>query len=979
MSDRWSWHPIGLVVALMLSLHPGASAQVAHVKEFGPAEGLSSPYVTDLLATSDGHIYLATAGGGVYRYDGRTFHSFSADHAPGSLYFEALYQGADGTVWAGGEQTLAWWQQGRWQHRHLPGFDISAMGSKNDTTLFLAGPQGLLAFSCTSKSPSSESLHDGPWYALAERGEEVLLGGEDALLHWSGSEWTEYGRARGVPSGSYVGLTAGADHDFLVATEDGRNFRLSPARGLLPGVGPVPGEVTFLTSHRSKLLAGTRQRGLLTWEPEQSAWRPYLTQAQSFYHGTDVAFDAWGNTWIGTAKMGLLQYTHRHFMHLTPEAGLSGRYVNQLGRTAAGTITVLYNNGSFDLLSPGGVSQGFSGLPFGTRVIAISHGHRGAWLASSQGLAHLHDSTTTQFSSGEPWNVGLLDVEAQSDEACLVLTREGLWALEFTADSMGLDLEDYRLLAPGDWRHLSADQQGRYWVWGPSGLGFVTTRTALQTIDLPDRWQIWCMVAGGQGPPLFGTRDQGIYHLVERSDTLFLSPLLGNDRLPSPHIHSMTLDRDGQLWVATSAGVFRGVLDGGISLEDGQTLDVHAGLPPISFSQGAAVVDDQGRVVFGTSEGVLQIETSPPMDSVRAPQLSLLHATIGDQAIFDTAPASLAQLAHLPYQERHVSVALLAIDQAYPQGIEYAWKLEDYHDDWRTSSSNQIELVAVPQGRHTLLAKATNRMGQSSNLLRIPFHIIAPWWKSIWVPILSLALAVLLIFLLYRWNVYRILKRSERREQALRLKNELLTLEQKALRLQMNPHFIFNALQSIQAKISAGKNQGARQDLQRFAALMRSYLYQSRQDRISLEDEIKGLTRYLRIEQGIRDNFDFEIIVPEDVDPSFYEIPPMLIQPYVENAVKHGISRADSRGHICVEFAWMGKYLQCVIADNGPGFSAGNGNKDHRSTGMEVTRDRITSYFAHLKQTPVLTEDLKDAQGGVRGARVRIIIPTEGP
>jgi hypothetical protein len=183
--------------------------------------------------------------------------------------------------------------------------------------------------------------------------------------------------------------------------------------------------------------------------------------------------------------------------------------------------------------------------------------------------------------------------------------------------------------------------------------------------------------------------------------------------------------------------------------------------------------------------------------------------------------------------------------------------------------------------------------------------------------------------------------RAHRRESKLNLKRRMAQLEVDAVRSRMNPHFLFNALSSIQNLINRNQIEEANLYLARFGELVRTILSQSSKPAIGLNEEIEMIRNYLQLEQ-LRFPFSFDIQVGLDVDTYAIEVPPLLIQPHVENAVMHGVSGLGKEGRIAVIFQNEGHHLVCEVKDNGPGYhpetKSGNGGLGQ---GWKLTRQRI--------------------------------------
>ena len=202
-------------------------------------------------------------------------------------------------------------------------------------------------------------------------------------------------------------------------------------------------------------------------------------------------------------------------------------------------------------------------------------------------------------------------------------------------------------------------------------------------------------------------------------------------------------------------------------------------------------------------------------------------------------------------------------------------------------------------------------------------------------------------------------------------------MEQKALRLQMNPHFIFNALNAIQDQIRAEDNKGARHSLSKFSKLMRQILDSSRTDYISLELELNILENYLSIEKLTRNNsFEYKVSIADDIDTEEEGIPPMIIQPFIENAIIHGIASLEEIGEINLVFTIDDQYLNIVVQDNGVGREKAKELKSqmdqqHKSAALEVIQNRLENLSTNGTTSSYSVEDvLKDDE--VAGTKVVI-------
>ena len=211
------------------------------------------------------------------------------------------------------------------------------------------------------------------------------------------------------------------------------------------------------------------------------------------------------------------------------------------------------------------------------------------------------------------------------------------------------------------------------------------------------------------------------------------------------------------------------------------------------------------------------------------------------------------------------------------------------------------------------------------------------------------------------------------------MERNLLEMEQKALRLQMNPHFIFNAMNTVQALIAKKDEKAARYYLAKFSKLMRKVLENSRSQLITIHDEVEALDNYLQLEKiSSEDRFDFEIIVDENIEPDAFGIPPLLLQPFAENAIVHGLREIDHRGKITIEFKWMESYIECSVTDNGRGRKAAQEVRHqkssyHKSTALVLTQERLAAMSSELKVKPFEIIDLENPTGTKVVLRIPVI------
>ena len=219
--------------------------------------------------------------------------------------------------------------------------------------------------------------------------------------------------------------------------------------------------------------------------------------------------------------------------------------------------------------------------------------------------------------------------------------------------------------------------------------------------------------------------------------------------------------------------------------------------------------------------------------------------------------------------------------------------------------------------------------------------------------------------------------------EKIQLEQQATLSELKALRSQMNPHFIFNCLNAIKSYTLNNDTGGANFYLTKFSKLMRQVLENSRSEKITLSNELETLKLYMDMEKlRAGDKFTYDIKMSDDIEPEFIEVPPMLIQPYVENAIWHGLMHKEGTGHISIVLNQKAdKCLIINIIDDGIGREQSSLLKSktatrHKSFGMKITSERMDIIRDMYKiETTLLIEDLKNGDGSAAGTKVSLEIP----
>lgn len=504
------------------------------------------------------------------------------------------------------------------------------------------------------------------------------------------------------------------------------------------------------------------------------------------------------------------------------------------------------------------------------------------------------------------------------------------------------------------------DANGTVWIATMQGLkvlkdgNFVSppfTHIALQS-DTRD------IVLLKDGVIAFGSRGKGISILYPDEQLIQFTT---KDGLNSNDITMLKVGPGGELYACTSFGLNR-LSPLGDRKWKIQHIGVKHGLPSDMVNDVVILWDEMW---IGTDKGLVRMKVMPEAYLVSVPMI--------EQVDVDNLKIPDIEHLSLPYDKNNITIHFTSLHFRSDGDILYRYRLSEADTTYNFTSQREVNYAKLAPGRYTFEVQAQQDDRSWSQPALVSFEIASPWWVRWWfvalLGILVLGIAALIVRT--RLKVYR-------KEAALELK--MRDLEMAALRAQINPHFIFNCLGSIQQFIVENDSASATRYLARFAKLVRLALHSSIDGKHSLTDEIAMLDNYLALEQmRFKGRFHYQIDATGISDVDDMHIPPMLLQPFVENAVKHGIGQTDSEGEIKIGFTRKDNILLAVITDNGPGFSAKGVESDeaHKSVGLSLTRNRLNILSGSPAGNSYTQENITGPDGEVKGARVLIRIPLD--
>ncbi len=497
---------------------------------------------------------------------------------------------------------------------------------------------------------------------------------------------------------------------------------------------------------------------------------------------------------------------------------------------------------------------------------------------------------------------------------------------------------------------------------------------------------VFCLEKDNKNNLIFGTEDGLYYFKNGKIERIRFAAELGAN-----YIYFLNY-RKGTLYTGTNNGLY--LLSGDDLLNHPKIVQIGLtdGLVDLETNLNSSFFDNSGNFWFGTPAGVVRFNPGKEArkESVVKLRLNdiLLNYEPFDFSLYskkvdsNNLPVDLV----LPYNKNNLLFDFDGIALSGFANLNFQYWLEGLEEGWSPATKNtSISFSGLQPGDYVLHARILDIYGNSKDSVVFEFTIRSPFYATWWFISFMILLFSGIIIAIFRFRIKRELEKTE--NERIEFKSKLVSLEQQSLNASMNRHFIFNALNSIQYFINISDKISANKYLTNFAKLIRKNLDSSSENNnlVTLAQEIERIELYLSLEaMRFKDRFEF-IIDTGNIDLESYYIPAMIIQPFVENSIIHGVlPNEDKFGQIKLSITQSQHELIISIEDNGIGIEKSLSQKhrfegDHKSQGMEITFKRIDLIRKVSDQSLELIgpEQINNSDGSIKGTRVLLKIQTE--
>jgi sensor histidine kinase YesM len=448
-----------------------------------------------------------------------------------------------------------------------------------------------------------------------------------------------------------------------------------------------------------------------------------------------------------------------------------------------------------------------------------------------------------------------------------------------------------------------------------------------------------------------------------------------NSGLKDLRVETALVDDRGYVWLANTGTLIRY----NPVKETFDYYDQRNGINKTGFQIGSACKTWNGKLIFGLNRGIVMVD--PLLANSWQQKVNFTIRRVNTDNTYD--PVNGAEPLRLPYNNAKISFSYLNSDLIAGNQFFYRYKMEGLDTGWSNPTGNHPVAYNLRPGIYTFYMQASYN---EANWIDFPHPVSivveAPFWQRWWFYVLIAVFTIGTTIVVVR--AAQSSKEQKRKlEELNRLMNESRLM---AIRSQMNPHFIFNSLNAIQETIVMQDFDTAYQYLSKFSKLLRQVLNNSEVNFIPLKDEIEVNQLYLELESlRFKRSFSYNLHVEDNIDTDSTKFPSLLLQPFIENAIWHGLMHKQGEKKLDISFALQNDHLECIIEDNGIGRKRSAeikknklGSQYFESKGTKLSGQRIEllNETGHTRAT-IQIEDLLNKDGVAAGTKVILKIPLD--
>ncbi len=980
------------VFALVLIARQGF-AQSYYFQNYSVEDGLPFVDVATIFQDSKGNLW-SGGYGGLSKFDGVSFTNYSPKNGLLNHSVTCITEDNQGNLWIGTISGL-----NKFTAEKFTGYTTKNGLISNSITASIKDTNGDLWFG-TDKGISK--LTGGTFINYSNKNgligntinciyeddaNNILIGTNDGISVFDGKKFTSYNTSNGLLSNHVNSITQDFQHNIWIATSNGlckmngnKFTYYSQKQGLFD-----TNIKSIIIDYKNTLWLAT-SNGLVKYSQKDSdadheKFIYYSLRKDNNSNLIGCLYqDYEHNLWIGTYN-GLFKYRGNPFVSYGMQDGLTSQFIYGILRDSKNALWVGSKDGGLFKFESGKFTQ--FGKQSGLKANGVNAIYEFApgtlWLGTDAGL---------RFFDGKIFikNADSSGVFDHTINCFYKDSKNNLW-IGGNNEVFKFDGEKYTR-----YKFKGRNENFQVWtfvedlksnLWIGTYLGGLIKYDGKEFIECSEKLGLkndsyLTSLIDKEGNIYLGALD-GLWMINPESVNPKLISFNEDDGMSSDLIYSITFGKiQNEIWTGTNQGLNK--IDIAGFKKSGKKniipfgkLDGFSG---VECNSNGTWVDKDGSIWFGTVNGLIKYDPYEYIENVTESKTSITGYRLFYK---DTI---LTNNIHLSYRDNNITFYCSGVSLTNPSKVQYSHMLDGFDKNWSPPSKERLVTYSnLPSGTYTFKVISSNNEGMWNKIpASFTFTINIPFWKTWGFIIISSLLIIAVVMIFIRIRIQKIKNREKRKTE---LNKKIANIESQALRSQMNPHFIFNTLTSIQHYISNHNTDAALKYLSKFAKLMRKIMENSKQQMITVAEESNALNLYLELEVMRFDKkFEYSIDIDPNIDQNYDRIPSMLIQPYVENAIIHGLLPKEGLGKISITLQKQNDTILCIIEDNGIGRE--NSKKfqknrvlQHKSMGMSITQERLDILNASLSSN--INSEIIDLyeNNEPAGTKVQLNIPLE--
>ena len=972
-----------------------------YTKIYTTADGLPDSYVLNVFQDKRSYLWASTYTG-LSRFDGKNFYNYTYSNGLPDLYINLMHEDHQNRIWIATRRGMGYIKNEKYVHTHV-----------NDSMLidyvfsYSVNPQGkLLALTGKGLYEWNEKI----WIKrnLIPRWKNEAI---RTIVYSNDGDYISYTNhlVKLYKDGSYKII----DSNFSISPYylDLKKYKNDILLHTATGISRIAGEsiiplfqdalknvmvYTTFKDSKNRIWVSTHEKGLFVSEPDNSEKFEYNVPVPNTLI-SNIYEDRENNIWLADFA-GLIKLRESFFQTYTPVKSITPEIRELLIADNKKPLAYDFINGFYSIESGTIVKTKiytstylqFAGETDSKLLDVLQPAEDGIiWAVTrSRKLLKIHPFKTEEIvikgADGKPLPVSHVTYNAKLKK--LIVCADGLYEfsenkfipLKLRNNTQAMHARKTFIASNGNILVFTTESKilvidkSRTVHSAESDLKLPAFTTRINFYEGPDQ-TIWIAPHGA-----------GLHHYKWNNNNRLELQLSVTTRqgLPNNVVTGVCFDRYGRVWAATLSGIVilesteintEGLLP--MIVIDKKNYDFKA---PVSESFSKLLVDENNKIWFSGGGSIIIFDPGkigrmlqPPTVSIEKVSVNLLD--INWKTYADTVKGFFGIPVDpvLPSGMNNFIFHFKGISYADEGEVLYSSRTEGADNKWSPPfSSSMISSIRFSPGTYTLHVRAKKANSDWSEPVSFKFKILQPWWNTWLFRVIGIAITSFFLVTIFRRQTKQVKREAE-------IKNKLRELELKALKAQMNPHFIYNALNSIQSLVVDKRNEEAQEYMVKFSRLLRRVLNHSEEHVITLESELASLELYIELEAlRLHYQLNYTITVDDHLIPEKEWLPPLILQPFVENALWHGLSYKEGEKKLSIHISEADEWLMCTISDNGTGRKTKNSFEtsfiDKGPRGMDITKGRLATFNQTNLEESIQVIDEKNELGHPSGTTVII-------